>query len=76
MTSAYPSVDLRPDGDRTRLRWFLRAKPGGVVEDLLTGTESHGLFMEMMYVASWRSELKLVLIPRRVPRLASVPRLR
>ncbi|TXT05520.1 uncharacterized protein COLE_06840 [Cutaneotrichosporon oleaginosum] len=48
VTAAYPLVDLRPDGDRTRLRWFLRVKKGGVVEDLLTGAEAHGLFTEML----------------------------
>ncbi|GMK59918.1 hypothetical protein CspeluHIS016_0901350 [Cutaneotrichosporon spelunceum] len=48
VTTAYPEVVLRPDGGLTRLRWFLRVKKGGVVEDLLTGTESHGLFMELL----------------------------
>lgn len=32
------------------MRWFLRVKPGGVVQDLLTGIESGGLFFELLCV--------------------------
>ena len=41
-------TSLLPDGTRQKLRWFLKVKPGGAVEDLLTGTESQGLFVEML----------------------------
>lgn len=41
-------TSLIPDGTRMKLRWFLKVKPGGVVEDLLTGTEAQGLFVEML----------------------------
>jgi hypothetical protein len=46
--TAYPMTSLVPDGARQRLRWFLKVKPGGTVEDLLTGTESSGLFVELL----------------------------
>ncbi|WWC68494.1 uncharacterized protein I206_102423 [Kwoniella pini CBS 10737] len=48
VTSAYPMTSLLPDGARHKLRWFLKVQPGGVVEDMLTGTQSNGLFMEMI----------------------------
>ncbi|KAL7424614.1 hypothetical protein Q5752_000298 [Cryptotrichosporon argae] len=48
VTTAYPMTALVPDGARQKLRWFLRVKPGGAVEDLLTGTEASGLFVEMV----------------------------
>ncbi|BEI86093.1 hypothetical protein CcaverHIS002_0603800 [Cutaneotrichosporon cavernicola] len=57
VTTAYPEVVLRPDAGFTRLRWFLRVKKGGVVEDLLTGTESHGLFMELLPEAGPRPKI-------------------
>lgn len=44
-------TSLIPDGSRQKLRWFLKVKPGGDVEDLLTGTEANGLFLEMLYVS-------------------------
>lgn len=50
ITSAYPMTSLLPEGGRQRLRWFLKVNPGGAVEDLLTGTEAKGLFVEMLYV--------------------------
>lgn len=43
-------TSLLPEGGRQRLRWFLKVNPGGAVEDLLTGTEAKGLFVEMLYV--------------------------
>lgn len=43
-------TSLIPEGTRQRLRWFLKVNPGGSVEDLLTGTEAKGLFVEMLYV--------------------------
>ncbi|KAK6907483.1 hypothetical protein I203_101477 [Kwoniella mangroviensis CBS 8507] len=48
VTSAYPMTSLLPDGARQKLRWFLKVQPGGIVEDMLTGTQSNGLFMEMI----------------------------
>ncbi|WWC60455.1 uncharacterized protein I303_103027 [Kwoniella dejecticola CBS 10117] len=48
VTSAYPMTSLLPDGGRHKLRWFLKVQPGGIVEDMLTGTQSNGLFMEMI----------------------------
>jgi hypothetical protein len=42
-------TSLLPEGTRQRLRWFLKVNPGGAVEDLLTGTEAKGLFVEMLY---------------------------
>ena len=44
-------TSLIPEGTRQRLWWFLKVNPGGAVEDLLTGTEAKGLFIEMLYVA-------------------------
>jgi hypothetical protein len=41
-------TSLVPDEGKTRLRWFLRVKQGGSVEDLMTGTESSGLFVEFL----------------------------
>ncbi|GFZ42429.1 hypothetical protein JCM24511_00144 [Saitozyma sp. JCM 24511] len=46
--TAYPMTSLVPDEGKTRLRWFLRVKQGGSVEDLMTGTESSGLFVEFL----------------------------
>lgn len=46
--AAYPSTSLVPDGGRQKLRWFLKVKTGGIVEDLLTGTETSGLFVELL----------------------------
>jgi hypothetical protein len=46
ITGVYPPTAMIPDGTRQRLRWFLRAKAGGTVEDLLSGVESFGLFWE------------------------------
>jgi hypothetical protein len=43
-------TNLMPDEGKTRLRWFLRVKKGGSVEDLMTGTESSGLFVEFLWV--------------------------
>ncbi|WVR03709.1 hypothetical protein IAU60_000704 [Kwoniella sp. DSM 27419] len=48
VTAAYPTTSLVPDGNRHRLRWFLKVKPGGIVEDIMTGTLSNGLFVEML----------------------------
>ncbi|WWC88037.1 uncharacterized protein L201_002940 [Kwoniella dendrophila CBS 6074] len=48
VTSAYPMTSLLPDGARQKLRWFLKVHPKGVVEDMLTGTQTSGLFMEMI----------------------------
>ena len=56
-------TSLIPDGTRQKLRWFLKVKPGGSVEDLLTGTEAQGLFVEMLYV-------DLFLTPCPIPALA------
>lgn len=50
VVTAYPMTSLLPDNGRQRLRWFLRVKPGGIVEDLLTGTEASGLFVELLCV--------------------------
>lgn len=50
VTSAYPTTGLHDEGGRTVMRWFLRVKPGGVVQDLLTGIESGGLFFELLCV--------------------------
>ena len=46
--AAYPMTSLIPEDGRQRLRWFLRVKPGGIIEDLLTGTEASGLFVELL----------------------------
>ncbi|ORX35265.1 hypothetical protein BD324DRAFT_652404 [Kockovaella imperatae] len=46
--SAYPMTSLLPDDGRQRLRWFLRVKSSGIVEDLLSGTEANGLFFELL----------------------------
>ena len=46
--AAYPMTALIPEEGRQRLRWFLRVRPGGVVEDLLTGTVASGLFVELL----------------------------
>ncbi|WRT65820.1 uncharacterized protein IL334_002769 [Kwoniella shivajii] len=51
VTSAYPITSLLPDGSRQKLRWFLKVQPGGIVEDMLTGTMSSGLYMEMIPTA-------------------------
>ncbi|OCF38280.1 hypothetical protein I317_07960 [Kwoniella heveanensis CBS 569] len=48
VTAAYPMTSLIPDGGRQKLRWFLKVQPGGIVEDMLTGTMSNGLFIEML----------------------------
>lgn len=48
VTSAYPLTKLRTEGGRTRVQWFLSVGPGGVVQDLLTGAEASGVFLEMM----------------------------
>jgi len=45
-------TSLLPEGGRQRLRWFLKVKTGGAVEDLLTGTEANGLFVEMLYICT------------------------
>ncbi|EIW66433.1 hypothetical protein TREMEDRAFT_65285 [Tremella mesenterica DSM 1558] len=54
IVSAYPMTSLQPDGPRQRLRWFLKVKGNGTVEDLLTGTETSGLFVEMLPVSKPR----------------------
>lgn len=46
--ATYPPTSLVPDAGRQRLRWFLKVKPGGAVVDVLTGTESSGLFVELL----------------------------
>ncbi|ORY29782.1 hypothetical protein BCR39DRAFT_588155 [Naematelia encephala] len=56
IATAYPMTSLLPDGPRQRLRWFLRVMPGGHVEDLLTGTVSNGLFVEMLPTPKARPE--------------------
>ena len=48
VTAAYPMTALIPDGGRQKLRWFLRVRPGGIIEDLLTGVEASGLFVELL----------------------------
>ena len=55
VVTAYPMTSLLPDNGRQRLRWFLRVKPGGIVEDLLTGTEASGLFVELLCVLQTKS---------------------
>lgn len=56
-------TSLVPDGPRQKLRWFLKVKPGGAVEDLLTGTEANGLFVEMLSVhLPWPKSKAIVLI--------------
>jgi hypothetical protein len=52
VTSAYPMTSLFPEGGGHRLRWFLKVNKGGTVQDLLTGTEANGLFVEMLYAFS------------------------
>ena len=47
--AAYPLTSLVQDGGRQRLRWFLKVNRGGDIEDLLTGTRSSGLFVELLY---------------------------
>jgi hypothetical protein len=54
--AAYPVTSLFPDNGRQKVRWFLRVRPGGVIEDLMTGTEASGLFVEMLYVALFEGE--------------------
>ena len=48
LTTAYPPVPQVDKGGRKELRWFLRVKPRGVVEDVLSGTEAGGLFFELV----------------------------
>lgn len=55
VVTADPMTSLLPDNGRQRLRWFLRVKPGGIVEDLLTGTEASGLFVELLCVLQTKS---------------------
>ena len=52
VVAAYPMTSLIPDNGRQKLRWFIRVRPGGIVEGLLTGTEASGLFVELLSVWS------------------------
>ncbi|KAK1927856.1 hypothetical protein DB88DRAFT_479560 [Papiliotrema laurentii] len=57
VVAAYPMTSLIPDNGRQKLRWFIRVRPGGIVEDLLTGTEASGLFVELLPAVKARPEV-------------------
>lgn len=46
--AAYPMTNLTAEDGKTRVRWFAQVAPGGKVTDLLSGTESSGLFMDIL----------------------------
>ncbi|KAI9632755.1 uncharacterized protein MKK02DRAFT_41065 [Dioszegia hungarica] len=46
--TAYPMTSLSSESGQTRIRWFAQVGAGGRVTDLLTGTESSGLFMDIL----------------------------
>ncbi|KAK8861686.1 hypothetical protein IAR55_002509 [Kwoniella newhampshirensis] len=48
VTATYPMTSLITDAGKHRLRWFLKVQPGGIVEDMLTGTIASGVFLEML----------------------------
>lgn len=49
VSTVYPQTTLRDDNGATFMRWFLRVKAKGVVEDLLTSTETNGVFYELVW---------------------------
>lgn len=50
VVATYPLTSLTEEEGRLRVRWFLAVNARGTVTDLMTGTESSGLFMDILYV--------------------------
>lgn len=49
VSSTYPYTPIRgTEGSDDSLRWFLRVKPNGVIEDVLHSVEMSGIFYELM----------------------------
>lgn len=49
MSTTYPHTPIRgTTGGDDSLRWFLRVKPGGVIEDVLHSIETSGVFYELL----------------------------
>lgn len=49
VSSTYPHTPIRgTTGGDDSLRWFLRVKPGGVIEDVLHSIETSGVFYELL----------------------------
>ena len=46
--ATYPLTNLTEEDGKTRIRWFLSVDEKGIVTDLMTGTQSSGLFIDIM----------------------------
>jgi hypothetical protein len=50
--ATYPLTNLTEEDGKTRVRWFLAVNADGIVTDLMTGTQSSGLYMDILCVPS------------------------